>query len=74
MWCIKKKGLYLASQTITYEDDYWEPSEINAQITTRFEWIKDSDNAMTFMDRTSANGFLARQRGKFWWDAEVVRE
>ena len=74
MWCIKKKGLYLASQTITYEDDYWDPSEINAQITTRFEWIKDSDNAMTFMDRTNANGFLARQRGNFWWDAEVVEE
>lgn len=74
MWCIKKKGLYLASQTITYEDDYWEPSEIDAQITTRFEWIKDSDNAMTFMNRMSANGFLARQRGQFWRDAEVVEE
>lgn len=72
MCCIKKKGLYLSSQTITYEDDYWEPSEITAQITTRFEWVKDSDNAMTFMDRTSANGFLARQRGQFWRDAEVV--
>ncbi len=74
MWCIKKKGLYLASQTITYEDDYWEPSEIDAQITTRFEWIKDSDNAMTFIDRMSANSFLAKKRGKFWWDAEVVEE
>ena len=74
MWCIKKKGLYLSSQTITYEDDYWEPSEIDAQITTRFEWIKDSDNAMTFMDRSSANSFLARKRGQFWWDAEVVEE
>ncbi|QDK97345.1 hypothetical protein FM020_05375 [Acinetobacter tandoii] len=74
MWCIKKKGLYLSSQTITYEDDYWEPSEIDAQITTRFEWIKDSDNAMTFMDRTNANSFLARQRGGFWRDAEVVEE
>ena len=40
MWCIKKKGLYPSSQTITYEDDYWEPSEIGAQITTRFEWVK----------------------------------
>lgn len=59
MWCIKKKGLYLASQTITYEDDYWEPSEIDAQITTRFEWIKDSDNAMTFMGRVNANGFFS---------------
>lgn len=74
MWCIKKKGLYLSSQTVTYEDDYWEPSEIDAQITTRFEWVKNSDLAMTFMDRTIANGFLARQRGKFWWDAEVVEE
>ena len=74
MWCIKKKGLFLSSQTITYEDDYWEPSEITGRITTRFEWVKDSDNAMTFMDRTIANGFLARQHGKFWWDAEVVEE
>lgn len=74
MWCIKKKGLYLSSQTVTYEDDYWEPSEIDAQITTRFEWVKDSDLAMTFMDRTIANGFLARQRGGFWRDAEVVEE
>ena len=40
MWCIKKKGLYPSSQTITYEDDYWEPSEIWAQIATRFEWVK----------------------------------
>ncbi|UOG18734.1 hypothetical protein [Acinetobacter sp. PK01] len=74
MWCIKKKGLYLSSQTVTYEDDYWEPSEIGAQITTRFEWVKDSDLAMTFMDSTIANGFLARQRGGFWRDAEVVEE
>lgn len=74
MSCIKKIELCLASQTVTYEDDYWEPSEIDAQITTRFEWIKDSDNAMKFMDRMSANGFLARKRGKFWWDAEVVEK
>lgn len=70
----QKKGLYLATQTITYEDEYWEPSEIDAQITTRFEWTNDSDNARTFMGRVSANGFLARQRGQFWLDAEVVAE
>lgn len=51
----QKKGLYLATQTITYENEYWEPSEIDAQITTRFEWINDSDNVMNFMGRVNAN-------------------
>lgn len=47
--------IYIASQTITNEDDYWEPSEVDAQLTTRFEWINDSDNVMNFMGRVNAN-------------------
>ena len=72
MWCIKKNGLYLSSKTITHEDDYWEPSEITAQMTTGYAWVDDADIADTFMDRMTAESYLARKRGEFWQGAKVI--
>lgn len=74
MWHIKKKGLYLSSRNMVYQDDYWEPSEIDAQFTTSYTWVKDPYHAMTFIDRVSAQGYMARKHGKFWRDAEVFEE
>lgn len=74
MWCIKKDGLYLSNQTVTHEDDYWVPSEITAQMTTSYAWVKDIEKAVRFMDRMSANSYLTRKRGEFWRGAEVVEE
>lgn len=74
MWCIKKNDLYLSSKTITHEDDYWEPSEITAQITTGIAWVQDADLADTFIDRMRAESYLAMKRGKFWRGAKVVEE
>lgn len=48
--------MYLASQTITYENDYLEPSEIDAQLTTRFEWTKEIENVLT--SSCSVNNFI----------------
>ena len=74
MWHIKKKGLYLSSRNVVYQHDYWEPSEIETQFMTRYTWMKDHAHAMTFIDRVSAQGYLARNHGKFWRDAEVFEE
>ena len=57
-----------------YQQDYCEPSELDAQFMTRYTWVKDPAHAMTFMDRVSAQGYLARNHGKFWRDAEVFEE
>jgi len=59
---------------MVYQDDYWEPSEIDAQFTTSYTWVKDPYHAMTFIDRVSAQGYMARKHGKFWRDAEVFEE
>jgi hypothetical protein len=36
--------------------------------------VKDHDHAMTFIDRVSAQGYLARKHGEFWREAEVFDE
>lgn len=41
---------------------------------TRYTWVKDPAHAMTFMDRFSTQGYLARKHGEFWRDAEVFAE
>lgn len=74
MWCIKKNGLYLSSKIITHEDDYWEPSEITAQMTTKVAWVDNVDMADTFIDRMRAESYLAMKRGDFWKGAKVVRK
>ena len=33
-----KNGQYLNSETINYESDYWEVSEISAESETRYSW------------------------------------
>ena len=74
MWCIKKNGLYLSSKTIVHEDDYWEPSEITAQMTTNVAWVDNADIADTFIDRMRAESYLAMKRGEFWRNARVIEE
>ena len=41
---------------------------------TRYTWVKDHAHAMTFMDRFSTQGYLARKHGEFWRDTEVFAE
>ena len=74
MWYIKKNGLYVSIKTITHEDEYWEPSEITAQMRTGVAWVDDADLADTFIDRMRAESYLAMKRGEFWRSAEVVEE
>ncbi|EOR08200.1 hypothetical protein [Acinetobacter tandoii] len=74
MWCIKKNGLYLSTKTIVHEDDYWEPSEITAQMTTNIAWVDNVDLADTFIDRMRAESYLAMKRGEFWRNARVIEE
>ena len=74
MWCIKKNGLYLSSKTVVHEDDYWEPSEIDAQLTKSYSWVKNIEKAIQFMDRLSANSYLARKSGQFGCYVAVVKK
>lgn len=66
--------MYLTSQTITHEDDYWEPSEITAQMATGIAWVDDADLTDTFIDRMRAESYLAVRRGEFWKGAKVVEK
>lgn len=45
-----KNGLYLKSETVTYESDYWEVSELIAEHKTRYSWTKNKDEAVSFID------------------------
>ena len=72
---IKKNGLFLAnSNTKTYEYEYDEYSDINANSTVQFEWTEDENEARTFADMRTAKTFVAKKRGNFWKGAEVIRK
>lgn len=43
-------------------------------MTAGYAWVDEVDMADTFMDRMTAEGYLARKRGEFWRDAKVVAE
>lgn len=54
---IRKTGLYLKSETVTYESDYWEVLELVAEHKTRYSWTKNKDEAVYFIDRELADTF-----------------
>jgi hypothetical protein len=64
MRCIKKKGIYLSSQSIVY-NDRWEPSAIDAQYTTSYTLVRDQNYKMTLIDRVSVQSYLAKKHGEF---------
>lgn len=69
---IKKNGLFLKIETITYESDYWEVSEIVAESRTRYSWTDDKDEAKTFPSYSDAMTYLAkRSKQLFFKGAEI---
>lgn len=68
-----KDGLYLKVESVKYESDYWEVSEMVAEHKTRYSWTNDNDEALYFTDQETANSYLAkRYRQSFFKDAEVA--
>lgn len=73
LYYIMKNGLYLKSETVTYESDYWEVSELVAEHKTRYSWTKNKDEAVSFIDRELANTYLTkRYKQPFFKNAEVI--
>lgn len=69
---IKKNGLFLKSETVTFESDYWEVSEIIAEHKTRYSWTDDKEEAKSFTTYQEANSFLAKKdKQSFFKDAVV---
>lgn len=67
-----KDGLYLKSETVTYESDYWEVSELVAEHKTNYSWTKNKDDAVSFIDRELADTYLAKRcKQPFFRNAEV---
>lgn len=67
-----KDGLYLKSETVTYESDYWEVSELIAEHKTRYSWTKNKDEAVCFIDKELADTYLAkRYKQPFFRNAEI---
>ena len=69
---IKKNGKFLAYQDIVDESDYWEVSELDAQIKSGWYWTDDEEKARSFIDRGVAEKILLRNKGEFWDGAKVV--
>lgn len=69
-----KDGRWLAYQNYSEESDYWEVSDITAEIKNGWYWTTDIEHAKCFMDHQNASSFLAKKRGAFWDGAEVVRK
>ena len=55
----QKNGLYLSSKTIIHEDDYWEPSEITAQMRTGIEWVGDAGLVDIFIEHIRDKNFFS---------------
>lgn len=67
-----KNGQYLNSETINYESDYWEVSEISAESETRYSWTDDKDEAKTFSSYSDAMTYLVkRSKQSFFKGAEI---
>lgn len=71
MHTIMKNGLWLAYKNYSEESDYWEVSEITAEIKNGWYWCDDIEHAKCFLDYQDAAYFLAKKRGAFWDGAEV---
>lgn len=74
MIVIKKNGKYLAYKNIENEYEYSDLSEVVATDQSGWHWCIDYEKAKCFMSRDDADVFLAKNRGEFWNDAEIVRE
>ena len=69
---IKKNGLFLKIETVKYESDYWEMSEIVAEHKTRYSWTDNKDEAKSFTTYQEAQSFLAKKyKQSFFFQAEV---
>jgi len=72
LYYIKKNGLFLKVETVTFESDYWEVSELIAEHKTRYSWTKNKDEAVFFIDKELADTYLAkRYKQSFFRDAQV---
>lgn len=70
---IMKNGLYLKSETVTYESDYWEVSELIAEYKNRYSWTNNKDEAVSFIDKELADTYLAKKyKRSFFKNAEVI--
>lgn len=73
MHTIMKDGRWLAYKNYSEESDYWEVSEITAEIKNGWYWCDDIEHAKCFMDHQDAANFLSKKRGAFWERSEVKR-
>lgn len=72
IYYIQKNGLFLKSETVTSESDYWEVSELVAEHKTRYEWTENKGEALYWTDYDEAVRYLAkRSKQSFFRDAEV---
>lgn len=69
---IKKNGLFLKSETVTFESDYWEVSEIAAEYQTRYSWTDDKEEAKSFTTYQEARAFLAKKDKQSFFKDGVV--
>lgn len=69
---IKKNGLFLKSETVTSESDYWEVSEIIAEHKTHYSWTDDKEEAKSFMTYQEAKVFLAKKAKQSFFNDAIV--
>lgn len=50
---------------MVYQDDHWEPSEIETQFMTRYTWMKDHAHAMTFLIDSVPKAIWQENMGNF---------
>ena len=58
---IKKNGLFLKSETVIFESDCWEVSEIITEDQTRYSWTDDKDEAKVFQSYQETREFLVKK-------------
>lgn len=59
-----KDGLYLKVESVKYESDYWEVSELVAEHKSHYSWTTNKDEAMNYLAK--------RSKQSFFKDAEVI--
>lgn len=74
MIVMKKNRKYLSYKIQEDELDYWELSEVNFVDQSGWCWTSDYEKAKYFMSKFDAENFLAKKKGEFWQDVEIVSE
>lgn len=70
---IRKNGLYLKSEIVTYESNYWKVSELVAEHKTRYSWTKNKDEVVYLIDRELADTYLTKRYKQLFFKGVEVK-